>query len=219
MTRRSFVLAATFASFWVHHSTAAPLPETMARLMATMPGTYDTAAQISAEASQGVPEASRHARRHVIYARIDVPQVGQNVLFRQERKGGPDGEIITRGLAVFEADDGANGIRMWLRNIPNAERFTDLHLKNELWRDVTIDPSYGGKCPFHWRMENDTLVGTLLGGGCKITSNAGKAMSFDATWTLTAESLSIFDNTYGDMGQLMSGRVDKVPSVYSRLAR
>ena len=108
MTRRSFVLAATFASFWVHHATAAPLPETMARLMATMPGTYDTAAQISAEASQGVPEASRHARRHVIYARIDVPQVGQNVLFRQERQGGPDGEIITRGLAVFEADDGAN---------------------------------------------------------------------------------------------------------------
>ena len=198
---------------------AAPLTDTMARLMADMPGTYDTADQLGAEAVQGVPEAARHERRHVIYARIDAPQIGPNVFFRQERKGGPEGEIVARGLAVFEPDAQANGIRMWLRNIINAPRYTDLHLKKELWSEVTFDPTYGGKCPFHWRLENDTLVGTLLGGGCKITSNAGKAMAFDARWEVTATSLSIFDNSYNGEGQLLSGRADKVPTRYARLAK
>ena len=142
---------------------AATLPETMARLMAIMPGTYDTAEQIKAEAAGGIAEAQRHERRHVIYARIDAPQIGPNVFFRQERKDGPAGEIIARGLAVFEPDPSADGIRMWLRNIPEPARFTDLHLKKELWGQVTFDPTYGAKCPFHWRLVKDKLVGTLQG--------------------------------------------------------
>lgn len=196
---------------------AAPFPETLARLMETMPGSYDNADQIIREAQAGVPEAQRHERRMVIYARIDAPQIGPNVFFRQERKGGPDGEIVARGLAVFEADASTDGIRMWLRNIVDPVRFTDLHLKKDLWSEVRFDPAYGGKCPFHWRVTEGELVGTLLGGGCKIISNAGKAMSFDARWIATKQSLSIFDNTYDGDGKLMSGRADKVPTIYNRV--
>jgi hypothetical protein len=189
----------------------------MARVMAVFPGTYDTAAQVRAEAERGVPEAQRHEHRHVIYARIAAPHIGANVLFRQERKGGPEGPILARGLAVFEADAAAGGIRMWLRNLVDAEGFTDLHLKPALWPRIAFDPAYGGKCPFHWRLENDEIVGTLLGGGCKIVSNAGKPMAFDARWVLSATSLSIFDNTYDGEGRLMSGRADKVPTRYDRV--
>jgi len=197
---------------------AASLEETMARVMALMPGVYDTADQVSAEAARGLPEAQRHERRHVVYARIDAPQIGPHVLFRQERKGGPEGEIITRGLAVFEPDEAAGGVRMWLRNITDATRFTDLHLKKELWSQVSFDPAYGGKCPFHWRIEGSEIVGTLLGGGCKIISNAGKAMAFDARWGLSEKNLSIFDNTYDGEGKLLGGRADKVPTEYRRVS-
>lgn len=200
-------------------ASAAPVDETMTRVMALMPGVYDTLGQVSAEAARGAPEDQRHERRHVIYARIDAPQIGQHVLFRQERKGGPDGEIVTRGLAVFEADAAAGGVRMWLRNINDAPRFTDLHLKKELWPQVSFDPAYGGKCPFHWRLEGGQIVGTLQGGGCKIISNAGRAMSFDARWELSEKNLSIFDNTYDGEGKLLSGRADKVPTDYTRLMR
>lgn len=219
MKQHSLFITAVIFGLATISAHAAPLSDTMARVMAVMPGTYDTADQLSAEAAQGIPEAARHERRHVIYARIDAPQIGPNVLFRQERKGGPDGEIVTRGLAVFEPDTDANGIRMWLRNMINADQFTDLHLKKELWAEIAFDPTYGAKCPFHWRLEKEALVGTLLGGVCKITSNAGKMMSFDARWVLTAKGLSIFDNTYGAEGQLLSGRADKVPTLFSRLAR
>lgn len=195
---------------------AASLAETMAQVMETVPGTYVTTAPVEREISAGVAEAQRHERRHVVYARIEAPQIGAHVLYRQERTGGPDGKIIARGLAVFEEDPTANGIRMWLHNIVAAERFTDLHLKPELWREVGIDPAYGGKCPFHWRIENGLLTGTLLGGGCKIISNAGKAMSFDARWLITSDALSIFDNTYDGEGKLLSGRADKAPTIYSR---
>jgi hypothetical protein len=197
---------------------AVELSDTMAQIMATLPGTYDTTAQVEREAKNGVRESERHPHRHVIYARIEVPAIGANVLFRQERKDGPVGEIIARSLAVFEPDTQANGIRMWLRNIINAERFDDLHLKPGLWNDVRFDPAYGGKCPFHWRTDAGILTGTLLGGGCKITSNAGKAMSFDAWWKITSAALSIFDNSYDGDGKLLSGRADKVPTVYSRKA-
>ncbi len=196
---------------------AATLPEIMVQIMAVMPGTYDTADQVNDEIVRGIPEAQRHERRHVIYARIDAPQIGPYIFFRQERKGGPEGEIITRGVVVFEPDESANGIRMWLRNIPDPVRFTDLHLKKDLWAQVTFDPTYGGKCPFHWRLAEGKLVGTLQGGGCKIISNAGKAMSFDATWTSTQASLSVFDNTYDGDRKLLSGRADKVATLYTRL--
>jgi hypothetical protein len=217
MTRGRIFFAVTLLMGAAMTATAAPLPETMARLMAIMPGVYDTADQVAAETTQGVPEAQRHERRHVMYARIDAPHIGPHVFFRQTRADGPDGKILGHGLAVFEPDSNANGIRMWLRNIVTPERYTDLHLKKELWREVAFDPAYGGKCPFHWRMEREHLIGTLLGGGCKITSNAGKAMSFASVWVLTNTSLSIFDNTYDGDGKLMSGRADKVPTVYSKL--
>jgi hypothetical protein len=197
---------------------AAPLPETLDRLMALMPGTYDSAAQVAAEAARGVAEADRHERRHVIYARIAAPQVGEHVLYRQERRGGPEGEVVARSLAVFAPDPAAGGVRMWLRSIVDAPRFTDLHLKKELWSQVRFDPAYGGKCPFHWRAENGALRGTLAGDGCRIVANAGQAMAFEAAWTLTAEGLTIFDNTTDGEGKLLSGRADRVPTVYTRLA-
>ncbi|MDX2222212.1 MAG: hypothetical protein SFV21_05660 [Rhodospirillaceae bacterium] len=196
---------------------AQELDQVMARLMAAFPGTYDTTAQVAAETAAGVPEARRHERRYVVYARIDAPQIGPHVLFRQERKGGPDGPVAARGLAVFAPDPEAGGVRMWLRNIVDADRFADLHLRKDLWPTVGFDPAYGGKCPFHWRVEGGVLTGTLAGGGCSIVSNAGKPMSFDSRWTLTDAGLSIFDNTYDGAGQLLSGRTDRVPTEYRRI--
>jgi hypothetical protein len=190
--------------------------EPVEQLLDLMAGVYDSADQVAGEAARGVPEKDRHALRHVTYARIHAPQIGPAVLFRQERKGGPQGEIVARGLAVFAPDLEAQGIRMWLRNIVDVEQPTDLHLKPNLWSKVQYDPAYGGKCPFHWQPDGSGFVGTLLGGGCKITSNSGKPMSFDARWTLSATQLTIFDNTYDGDGKLMMGRLDQVPTIYTR---
>lgn len=214
---KRIALALAMAVMATSPGRAADMADAMSRIMAVFPGTYDTATQVESEAARGIAAAQRHERRHVTYARIEVPQIGKNVLFRQERKGGPDGVILTRGLAVFEEDPDAGGVRMWLRNLVKPELYTDLHLKRELWSAVSFDPAYGGKCPFHWRLDGDEIVGTLQGGGCSIVSNAGKPMSFGARWVLTDSSLSIFDNTYDGDGRLLSGRADKVPTVYSRV--
>lgn len=193
------------------------LDEVLDRLMRVFPGTYDSQTQVDAERAAGVPEAGRHERRHVVYARIEAPQVGALVVFRQERKGGPDGPVAARGLAVFAPDPEAGGVRMWLRNIVEADRFADLHQREDLWPAVRFDPAYGGKCPFHWRLEGGVLTGTLQGGGCSIVSNAGRPMSFDSRWTLTEAGLSIFDNTYDGAGRLLAGRADRVPTEYRRI--
>lgn len=198
---------------------AQDLTQTANDVVSMMAGTYESGPQVDGEASRGVPADQRHIKRHVLYARIDAPQIGRFVLYRQERKDNAEGEIVARGLAVFEPDPDAGGIRMWLRNIVNADQFTDLHQKPQLWSNVAFDPAYGGKCPFHWRRENNAIVGTLLGGGCRIVSNAGKPMSFDARWTLSAQELTIFDNTYDGDGNLLGGRADKVPTVYTRVRR
>ena len=199
------------------HSVAASPQGDIDRLLTLIAGTYESADQVARQAARGVPEKDRHAHRHVTYARIDAPQIGPAVLFRQERNGGPQGEIVARGLAVFAPDPEAQGIRMWLRNIVDVAQATDLHLKPLKWSTVQFDPAYGGKCPFHWRADGGGFIGTLLGGGCKITSNSGKPMSFDARWTLSATELTIFDNTYDGDGKLMMGRLDKVPTIYSRV--
>jgi hypothetical protein len=183
------------------------------RLLAMFAGTYDTGAQVGADIAAGVAPERRHERRRVVYARIAVPQIGPYVLFRQESH---DGAVIARGLAVFE-DDGA-AVRMWLRQIPDAARFADLHRRPELWPAVSFDPAYGGKCPFHWHATGDGFLGTLDGGRCDIVSNAGKPMSFVARWELSATALSILDNTYDGDGRLMSGRDDDQATRYDRVA-
>lgn len=193
---------------------AAAEDDATGRLIRMMTGTFDTAAQVDAEARAGVAAADRHERRRVIYAPIDVPQVGDHVLFRQETR---DGAVVARDLAVFEPDAAGGAIRMWLRRIPNADAFADLHLKPALWAAVIFDPSYGGKCPFHWRAENDGFVGTLDGGRCEIVSNAGRKMAFESRWDLGLQSLAIFDNTYDGDGKLLGGRADRVPTRYDRV--
>lgn len=195
-------------------SEAAADDAALGRLTALMAGVFDTAAQVDGEARTGVAEASRHERRHVVYAPIAAPHIGRAVLFRQESR---DGRLLVRDLAVFEPDAGNGVIRMWLRRIVDADGFADLHLKPELWPRVAFDPAYGGKCPFHWRPDGDGFIGALDGGRCEIVSNAGRQMAFESRWELSAAGLSIFDNTYDGDGRLLSGRADRVPTLYQRV--
>lgn len=183
----------------------------VARLMALMTGTFDSAAQVDGEIAAGVALEQRHQRHRLLYAPIDAPQVGKYVLFRQDLS---DGHPPAPGLAVFEPD--GDGVRMWLRRIPDADAFTDLHRRPELWPKVTFDPAYGGKCPFHWHATGDGFLGTLAGGRCEIVSNTGNNMAFEARWNLTRKGLSIVDNTYDGTGRLISGRADRVATRYDR---
>ncbi len=196
---------------------ASDVDATLQRVMALLPGVYSTADQIKDETAAGVPEASRHPLRYVVYASIAVPQIGPTVLFREEHAGDVAGPVIARSLAVLAPDPAAQGVRMWLRQILESEHFADLQAHPELWPQVAIDPTYGSKCPFHWRLRGDALVGELVGGRCEIVSNGGKPMAFESEWRLDRAALSIFDNTYDGGGVLLSGRADRVATLYRRL--
>lgn len=180
-------------------------------------GRYSTAEQVAAEQSRNVNEADRHPLQHIVYARIVTPHLGDNVYFRQTRNGGIDAPISSVGLVIFEPDEEAGAIRVWLRQIINPEKYYDMHESFHLWDDVVYDPELGAKCPFYFRADGEMVVGTMAGGRCEIFSNAGVPMAFERHWVLSKDGLSIMDNAFAGDGSLLQGPMNIEPAEYKRL--
>lgn len=180
-------------------------------------GAYSTAEEVGVEQGRNVEEADRHRIRHIVYARIVAPHLGDSVYFRQTRDGGIDAPISSIGLVIFEPDEEADAVRVWLRQIINPEKYYDMHTSFHLWDDVVYDPELGAKCPFYFRADGDMVVGTMDGGRCEIFTNGGERMSIEQHWILSEDGLSVMDNAFAGDGSLLQGRLDIEPVEYKRL--
>jgi hypothetical protein len=180
-------------------------------------GSYSTAVQVAAEQVENVEEVDRYPLRHIVYARIVAPHLGENVYFRQTREGGIEAPISSIGLVMFEPDVEANAVRVWLRQIINPEKYYDMHKSFHLWDDVVYDPELGAKCPFYFRADGDTVVGTMDGGRCEIFTNGGERMAFERHWVLSEDGLLIMDKAFAGDGTLLEGPLHIVPAEYKRL--
>lgn len=189
-------------------------------LMAWLPGEWSSAPQVHHERTVRMPAEGEHEDWYRTFARIDAPQVGPYVLYGQINLGGRDGPLYQRSQILYTASiDEKRGVVLVRGQTPaDMDEFVNLQDRPELWKLVRMRDEADIKCDFIWRRDGEQIVGVLDGpieerrkggpGTCSYVSNTGKDFFSDAEWTLTPETLWLYDiNLLG--GQQFIGRRDR----------
>lgn len=195
-------------------------------LAAWWPGEWSSAPQNYFEQAVRMPAEGEHEPWYRIFARIDAPQIGPYVFYGQINIGGRDGPLYARSQVIYKATiDEARGVVLVRGQVlANADRFVNLQDHPELWKQVTMREEVIN-CDFIWRRDGEQIVGVLDGrdeprraggpGTCTFMSTTGKKFFADAEWTLTPETLWLYDINDMD-GVRFIGRKDRT---HNRLYR
>lgn len=195
-------------------------------LAAWWPGEWSSAPQNHYERTIYMPAEGEHEPWYRTFARIDAPQIGTHVFYGQINIGGRDGPLYTRTQVIYKAtiDESRGVVLVRGQALANAERFLNLQDNPELWNQVTMREDIIN-CDFIWRRDGEQIVGVLEGrdearrsggpGTCTFTTTAGKKFFADAEWTLTPDTLWLYDINDID-GYRFIGRQDRT---HNRLYR
>ena len=158
-----------------------------------------------------------HENFYRVFAKIDAPQLGENVIYTQIHIEGKDGPIFSGQQVLFliDIDKERQAVRIQGRRIKDPENYVDAHLHPEMWKTIAPDPKYGGNCEFLWRRHGAQIVGMLSENDknnvtCTMVSKVSDTQyTWDAEWILNDHELWIYDNGYLKDGSLFSGRADR----------
>jgi hypothetical protein len=189
-------------------------------LMAWLPGEWSSAPQLHYERTVRMPAEGEHEPWYRTFARIDAPQIGPYVLYGQINIGGRDGPLYQRSQLLYKLSiDEQRGVVVVRGQTPaDMDQYVNLQDRPELWSQVRMRDEADIKCDFIWRRDGEQIVGVLDGptderrkggpGTCTYVSNSGKNFFADAEWTLTPQTLWLYDINLMD-GQQFIGRKDR----------
>lgn len=202
------------------------LQAVMRDLLAWWPGEYDTLPQVELERQLGAPPDGEHDRQYRVFARVSVPQIGENVIYGEVRTGGKNGPLIKgqQVLYVVTLDEQHQAVNVSGRRIKDGASYEQAYLYPEKLKTIAIDPAYGGNCDFRFRRYGGQLRGWLAnvgqgGTSCTMVSKtSAQTMTWEADWAITPDEIWVFDNGYmkdpahpEQQGRLFAGREDLVP--------
>jgi len=191
----------------VYEPTRPELEQVLADLTAWLPGNWDSFPQVYYERLVQPPKMGEHEHWHRAFGRIDAPQIGTHVFYGQINVGGRSGEMMLRSQIIYNAViDEARGVVSITGQSPSEpEKYVNLHLRPELWKQVRQRDPAAVRCDFVWRRSGTQIVGTLEGkkeehrkygpGTCTYMSGQMKDVEFyaDAEWVLSPEQLWLYD--------------------------
>ncbi|MEZ5514442.1 MAG: hypothetical protein R3F58_11290 [Steroidobacteraceae bacterium] len=194
-------------------------------LLAWWPGEYDSLPQVELERAYGEPPDGEHDRQYRVFARVDVPHIGEHVIYGEVHTGGRDGPLIKgqQVLYILTIDAEHQVVSVSGRRIKDGAQYERAYLHPEKLKTIALDPNYGGNCDFRFQRYGMQLRGWLANTGapavartCTMTSKtSGQTMTWDADWAITPEEIWIFDNGYlldpaqpDKPGRLFAGRED-----------
>lgn len=195
-------------------------------LSAWWPGEWSSAPQNYYERTVRMPAEGEHDPWYRTFARIDAPQIGTHVFYGQINIGGRDGPLYSRTQVLYKAtiDESRGVVLVRGQALADADKFVNLQDHPELWKQVTLRED-AINCDFIWRRDGEQIVGVLEGrdeprraggpGTCTFMSTTGKKFFADAEWTLTPDTLWLYDINLLD-GQQFIGRRDRT---HNRLYR
>ncbi len=200
-------------------NTRPELQAVMDDLLEWLPGEYSSAAQREVERLLGAPPDGEHHDWYRIFARVDVPHIGDDVIYGQLHIRDENQPIVpgTQVLYIITIDEERGAVNVSGRRVKDPQDYEFAHEDPEKLRTIAIDPQYGGNCDFRWRRHGAQIVGRLaqpdeaaIDGTCTMTSKrTGLTMTWDAEWVLNPDELWIYDNGYVADEGLFQGREDR----------
>ena len=109
----------------------------MDRLIEWLPGEYSSQPQRELEKTHGAPPDGLHHDWYRVFAPVDVPHIGEHVIYGELRVGGKDQPILpgTQVLYIISLDPEHGAVNVNGRRIKDPERFEAVHLceTNSRW--------------------------------------------------------------------------------------
>jgi hypothetical protein len=207
--------------------TRVELEQTLADLLAWLPGEWSSYPQIQFEYAVRMPAEGPHENWYRTFALIDAPQVGKHVFYGQINEGGREGPLVARTQILYtvEIDEARQVVLVRGQPPLDAEKYVNLQDRPELWSKVRQRDPAAINCDFIWRRSGTQIVGVLEGrtedrrkagpGTCSYNYQGDVEFFADAEWVLGPDDLWLYDiNKIG--GRQFIGRADRT---HTRLFR
>jgi hypothetical protein len=183
-------------------------PDPAARIVASLAGTWDNAAQYAAapQALKVPPsvEGEWLDLQHAAFFAVEAPAIGPRVLYLEWRSGGPDGPISRQRIWSFR-DDADGTPRMdffaFVDGAPWAGRGAEPGAFATLGRDALR--GYDDRCALRFALSGARgFEGRIGADECTLTAASGRRMGIDAEVVLDADGTL----SYREAGRLADGR-------------
>jgi hypothetical protein len=192
------------------------LKTALARLMASLPGEYDSEPQRFFEAEYKTPPEQQHARVYRRFTRIEAPDVGANVLVATVHGGD---KYAPFDLAEFQVwtltvDETRRAVRMSPRRFRDPAKYqaiaTDAARLRGLAASELVPATGAAGCDLYWRLIGSQLRARNDPGTCQMTLRRQDVeATFDWEWLLNDEELWITFAGRDANGRLVMGRADQ----------
>jgi len=210
--------ALAFLPAWPAAATNSPieLKTALARLMASLPGEYDSEPQRFFEAEYKTPPDQQHVRVYRRFTRIEAPDVGAHVLVATVHGGD---KYAAFDLAEFQVwtvtvDETRRAVRMSPRRFRDPAKYqaiaTDATKLAGLAASELLPATGAAGCDLYWRLIGTQLRGRNDPGTCRtrLRRQALEA-TFEREWLLNDEELWITFAGREAGGRLVMGRADQ----------
>lgn len=210
------VLAVVASSPAVATNSPLELRTVLARLMAGLPGEYDSEPQRFFEAEYRTPPEQQHARTYRRFTRIDAPQIGAQVLVATVHAGDRFAPADPAGFLLWtlSVDESRGAVRMSPRRFREPAKYQAV--AHDPARFVALaatelEPAVGeAACDLYWRQLGTQLRAVNDPGSClSVATGAAAAARVDWEWLFNESELWIRFVGRDAQGRQVLGRLDQ----------
>ena len=178
---------------------AAQNPEKDLRLMMSwFEGRFDNYAQTVEE--KETKTEFPHERIHSIFARINLPNIGENVFYVQQYMDGDEAKTYRQRLYVFTPNRKEKAIELKIFTFPDEKAVLNAHLDKAKLNGLTLEKMDSPKgCEVFWRLKDNKFEGSMKPNACRVVSKrSGKTLIITDDLFLTKDEIWINDQAKDD---------------------
>lgn len=150
-----------------------------------------------------------HERIHSIFARVNLPNIGENVFYVQQFMDGDAAKIYRQRLYVFTPNKREKAVELKIYTFPDEKAVLNSHLDQTKLNGLTLDKLESPKgCEVYWRLNrnDDKFEGSMKPNACRVVSKrSGKTLIISDDLFLTKDEIWINDQAKDDQGNYVFG--------------
>lgn len=200
-------LSLTVVLLFISTISAQNLDKDLRLMMSWFEGRFDNFGQVTEEKDQKAEFPHEHI--HSIFARVNLPQFGENVFYVKQYMDGDPAKIYRQRLYVFTPNRKEKAVELQIYTFDDEKKYLDAHLEPAKLNGLTqanLKATPG--CEVYWRLEKsgDKFDGTMKPNACSFVSQkSGKKIFISDDLFLTKDEIWINDQAKDEQENYVFG--------------
>ncbi len=194
------------------------------QMMEWFGGRFDNYWQVRLQEAAEEPVEHPHGRIHSIFARVEMPELGDHVFYVQQYADGDPAKIYRQRIYRFGTHAEEDAVELVIYAPPDAAAIVDAHVDPSKLAGLSLDnlKSYPG-CEVYWQRrgrgtDDDHFIGYTKEGACQVTSSrSGKTLIISDDLRLDAGQIWIQDRAVDTEGNWVYGNRAGIPHKLQRV--